>query len=403
MAMFRNALSASAPQIQHEGAKTRRRGYRIAAIQGSQLLFFAIVPTALVVAVFVGLFTEPLGHPPLFDYHGDIWLAGQRILHGANPYDVPQLARRLAAQEHGAHPDPNFALPVYPAPVLVLLAPMATLPYTGSAALFFIAAAAAAIAALYVAGVRDWRCYGAMFLAYPLMHGLVLGNVTPFLMLGTALAWRYRRGTYVIAAAVAAVVTLKLFLWPLLVWMIMIGRAKAALLSLTLCGLAFGLGWAALGFAGLTSYPHLLSLLSRVESHLAFSVFALLVSVGMSNYLAIGLSLGAAGALLGLGWALRGRPQGDRHTFALAVLAALVASPIVWSHYFALLYILLAIRRPRFSPVWLAPALLWPLHDPARSTAEIAVFLTLATLVCLVAVVDWPASWRPRREVALAP
>jgi hypothetical protein len=123
----------------------------------------------------------------------------------------------------------------------------------------------------------------------------------------------------------------------------------------------------------------------------------------MKDPLAIGLTVGGAGALLVLGWYLRERPQGDRHTFALAILASLVASPIVWSHYFALLYVLLAIRRPRISLAWLAPILLWLLHDPAKNTADIAVFLSFATLVCLVSVVDWPASWRPRREVALAP
>ena len=407
MAVLRSALSRGqrSPGEQRPVAAAARRslaGYRRAAAQGGSLVALGLLPLAALIFVAAGLFTTPLGHPALFDYHGDIWLAGQRILHGQNPYDVAQLTSRLGELRRGVAVDPNFALPVYPAPALVVLTPLAALPYGISAGIFFALSLAAAWASLWVVGVRDWRCYGAILLGYPLMHDLVLGNVTTFLMLGAALAWRYRDRTWPLAAAIAAVITLKLFLWPLLGWMVITGRVRAAAASLALAAAAMVGGWAVLGFEGMREYPHLLSLLSQVESRLAFSPFALLISYGVGQRAATAAALAACLALLGVAWRLRGRPGADRYAFSLAILAGLAASPIVWSHYFALLYLLIALRRPRFSPVWLAPALLWPVQDPAGSPAQIAVYLALATFVCLISVVDLNGIRRNREQLVLA-
>ncbi len=44
-------------------------------------------------------------------------------------------------------------------------------------------------------------------------------------------------------------------------------------------------------------------------------------------------------------------------SISLAVLAAMLGSPIVWPFYYALLLVPLAIARPRFSALWLLPGL----------------------------------------------
>jgi hypothetical protein len=49
----------------------------------------------------------------------------------------------------------------------------------------------------------------------------------------------------------------------------------------------------------------------------------------------------------------------ERVAMILAVLLMLVASPLVWSHYFVLLMIPLALAKPRFGPVWLVPVAMW--------------------------------------------
>ena len=56
---------------------------------------------------------------------------------------------------------------------------------------------------------------------------------------------------------------------------------------------------------------------------------------------------------------LAGRRGDDRLSFSFAVLACVVASPIVWLHSFVLLLAPVALYRPRLSVVWLVPALLW--------------------------------------------
>ena len=58
--------------------------------------------------------------------------------------------------------------------------------------------------------------------------------------------------------------------------------------------------------------------------------------------------------------ALRGRrPGADGWTFVVAMGATFALSPIVWLHYFVLLYIPIAIVRPRLSWLWALPLAFW--------------------------------------------
>ena len=364
------------------------RGIVVASRRAGAILLFGIVPAAVLAAVLLGLFTGNLGHAPMFDYHGDLWTAGRSILAGSNPYHTAGLADRLRSINAGHDLDPRFALPVYPAPALLAFTPLSLLPYTAAALIFFAILVAALIGSLRALDVRDWRCYGALFLSYPVVYGLVLGNVTPLLMLAAALAWRCRARPAVAGAAMGLAIAFKLILWPLLIWLVIAGRAKAALLAVvTAAGATVGC-WAAIGFAGLGGYPHLLSLLSTVESHVAYSPYALAVSLGAARWLAASV-VGLLGvAMIGAAYAQR---RHEHRVFGWCLLAALVFSPVVWSHYYALLYLPIALRSPRLSAIWLVPALLWPIADPARSTAQIAIFMTLATVACALVMIERPA------------
>jgi hypothetical protein len=407
VATLRNALSQRslarpAPNAPDISPNRRQSGPTVATGQLLSILVFAITPVAVLTYVAAGLVTHPLGHPPLFDFHGDLWLAGKKILHGQTPYDTAELSRRFHAASNGLAIDPSFAVPVYPAPTLLLFSPLAALPYSVSAGLFFALSVTTTLAALWVIGVRDWRCFGATFLGYPVVYGLVLGNLDPFLMLAAALAWRYRGQVAAQATAVAALIMLKLFLWPLLVWLVITRRSRTALVACAIAACTTAAAWTVIGFSGIFQYPHLLSLLSRVESTIAFSPFALLVSAGASSTVATAGALLLGGAVLGVAWKYRTRPAGDRYAFSLCLLAGLVMSPIVWSHYFALLYVVIPLFSPRLSWRWLAPAVLWPISDPAQSAAQIAFFLGLATLVCICCLIDVPQSFRRSKELATA-
>jgi Glycosyltransferase family 87 len=369
------------------------RGIALASRRSGAVFLFGLLPAVTLIVIVARLFGTNLGHPPMFDYHGDLWAAGRSILDGESPYHTAGLAHRLAAINQGHDVDPAFALPVYPATALVIFTPLSLLPYTAAAAVFLAILVAAILGSLWVLGVRDWRCYGAMFLSYPVLYGLILGNVTPLLMLAAALAWRHRDRTRVAGSAVGVAVAFKLFLWPLVLWLLIAGRRRAAGVAVAVAGVLTIACWAAIGFAGLRGYPHLLSLLSSVESHAAYSPYALASSLGAGRLLAATV---AAAIGLGLVAAAFAKRDQERIAFGLCLLAALALSPVVWSHYYAVLYLPIALRSPRFSVVWLAPALLWPIADPATTTLQIAVFMGLVSVVCALVMVERPLPWMRR-------
>ena len=79
-------------------------------------------------------------------------------------------------------------------------------------------------------------------------------------------------------------------------------------------------------------------------------------------------------------------------SFALAIGAALVLSPIVWLHFFALLALPLAVAVPRFGWPWLLPLALWLVPG----TYNGAPWQTVLALVVLGATITVTA----RREIS---
>src|SRR6266516_8176470 len=111
----------------------------------------------------------------------------------------------------------------------------------------------------------------------------MIGTLGPLLLLATAAAWRYRERRLVVAAAVVGAVATKLFLWPLVIWLIATRRFRTAAATVAL-GIAVVFGsWAALGFDGLREYPHRISRVAGLEQEKSFSLFALARSLGMST------------------------------------------------------------------------------------------------------------------------
>src|SRR5262249_42854623 len=123
--------------------------------------------------------------------------------------------------------------------------------------------------------VQDWRCYGLAVASAPAINTLALGALTSFLLLGAALGWRYRDNPVVVALATSFTAVLKLFLWPLGVWLLATRRWRAAVICVGVTLVLLLGGWAVIGFAGLRSYPTTLHLLEQVESSEAYSLVAL--------------------------------------------------------------------------------------------------------------------------------
>jgi hypothetical protein len=86
--------------------------------------------------------------------------------------------------------------------------------------------------------------------------------------------------------------------------------------------------------------------------------------------------------VLAVSLAARGA-DGERRSFAVAVLGSLVATPVLWLHYFALLFVPIALYRPRLSGLWFVPLVLWvtPAGHSEGSLWKIALALAVTAIV----------------------
>ena len=316
-----------------------------ASTRGVLLLCLWCLPTLLTTGV---LFVSIRDHKLGVDFVHGSWLAARDVLHGHSPFPPPSLT---------AISQPDIF--VYPAPAALLVTPFGVLPSWAAVAVFTVLLLGAVFIALRLAGVRDRRCYAAAFLWAPVLSAIQTGNLTLLLAVGLALAWRFRARTVAGGALVGVLIALKIFLWPLLIWLIATRKyAGVAWAMVTATALTFG-SWAVLDFKGMRDYPEVLRLLQHVYEKGSYTPFVVLLKLGFPTHAAreIAFVLGFGVLLLAVLACRRG--SNPRAAFALAVAASLLLSPIVWLHYFTLLIVPLAVLRPRFGLVWLLPALLW--------------------------------------------
>jgi Glycosyltransferase family 87 len=354
-----------------------RSGSKLAA----ERLLLGFVPPALLVVLIAARYL--VGRHLGFDYK-PLWEASRQVWHGASPYPPPHA--------WALHDEQQF---VYPPIAALLAAPLAILPFGVAAALLAVIELGATGLTLWVLRVRDWRCYSVTLLWYPVIENFLLGSITSLLALGLALAWRYRDERRIAPLAVAALVATKVFLWPVLVWQAATRRASAAARALAFALGAVLLSWALIGFAGFTSYPRLLDELSRLEQWKSYSgvAFGLALGLGSGEARALALAACALALLAAVLVARRGeeRPAADRQAFVLALAAAFFFSPIVWTHYLALLVVPIALTRPTLSPLWFVPLAIWA--TPQQSDGDPwRVVLGFSVWVVVLATCLWSAS-----------
>jgi alpha-1,2-mannosyltransferase len=322
-----------------------------------------------------------LDHRFALDFHRAFLPAAHAVARGASPYSVIG-SRELA--EGTAF--------LYPPLAAYLLAPFTLIPASAAEVIAVVLAAATVPATLLLLGVRDWRCYAVAFLWWPTIIGIQTANLTLPMLLGLAVVWRYRNRSLVAAVALGLVVALKLFFWPLLVWLVATRRYRTAALA-TLTSLAFVfLPWAGIGFAGLRHYPHLLSSVSNHEGPHSYSVAALMNAVVPSWAAAIGVETAVGVGILGLALYV-GRHGRDRDAFALAIVSVLVLTPLLEMHYLAALLLIVALYQPRLGLAWFAPLLIWGFPATVAGSAfRVGLVLLVATATVCLAL----SNWRPR-------
>jgi hypothetical protein len=280
-----------------------------------------------------------------FDFHGGIWKAGQDVLHGRSPYEAPN-AQHLAAVGNAYIPPPLLA---------EVFVPLSVLPFGVAVLLLNALCVCAFVAALRLLGVRDPELYVIGLCSAPFIFALSYGDPDGIFVLLAALAWHYRdsmRG----AVAVGSLIAAKLLLWPLVIWLIVTRRVRQAALAIVTAAGLLVLAWALIGFKGLLHYPQLLAADSKVQAT-NHSVAAALRSAGLSPTAAYAVAVIAA-VLVALA-VVRASHWSDRGWFTGAVIAGLIASPVVFPNYFLILFVPLAIGRPTSRSVWLLTAAFW--------------------------------------------
>jgi alpha-1,2-mannosyltransferase len=311
--------------------------------------------------------------------------AARSVLHGRSPYPAPDPAV-LGRND-------RF---VYPPITAFLVAPIAVLPDEAGRVLVLFLTLACVLVALRVLGVRDWRCYGLAVLTAPMLDTVSLGALSSAMLLGVAAAWRYRNRPYVAAPVVALTAVAKLFAWPLVVWLIARRRVRAGLAAALVAVVLLAAGWAAIGFAGLHGYPHLLRVLSRVEAVQSYSLVGLWRVEGSTAAVLSGAL--AVVVVLAIAIAARG-PNGDRRSLAVAVAGALLATPVLWLHYLVLLFVPIALTRPRLSALWFAPLAFWvtPIAHSDGSVWRTCFVLAVSALIVLRVLAPDPSAAAARR------
>lgn len=370
----------------------------------------------LVAAVVIASVLLPIGARAIStQYHDDsLWANSLRSLAGLQvPFDFAIFLGAGEAIRHGESPyvDPDAVISegqpapyAYPPLLALLVTPLTLLPekVAGSSApgvLFTLVLVACTVTALFVLGVTDWRCYPVALLYPPTLENVEYGAIGPILALLVALGWRYRDRVLGAAGVVGFTVVLKVFLWPLVVWLAATRRWRAALGAVIIAlGLALA-SWAVIGFRGLAEYPTLLRRLADVEAESSYSAFAVLRALDVPELAARVLVVAACAALLVLAWRAARAPdldgdERDRRSLTFVLAAGLVLTPILWLHYLVLLVVPIALARPRLSALWFAPLALtvfealdwyrgWPRGD-GPALASVAAVVALVLVVSLL-------------------
>ena len=315
---------------------------------------FIVLVLAAVVWVYLRIRSNIADDTVGFDFAGTVWDGAVAIREGDSPYPRP-----IESEVQIGNPA------LYPPLLMLLVAPFTVLPWWLGLTLWIGVLGAGLALALWALGVRDLRCYALAFISAPVFGDLVTGNATLLLVPLVALAWRWRERWLRCGVATGLAISSKFLVWPLLFWLVGTRRYRAAGAALAATAIALLVPWAVIGFDGLTAYPDLLRIASEIYGVRSYSVSTMASALGVGADLALRLAfaVGLAIAVLAL---VVGRRGLDEASVALAVLASILGSPIVWEYNYALLFVPIAILRPRFSPLWVVPLLVYWTHQLPR-------------------------------------
>ena len=218
-------------------------------------------PLVLAYLVFVSVRDNAVA----FDFAHAYVPAARKLLHGLSPYP-PETVRALA---------PRTAF-IYPPLTAWLAVPFAAVPLSVAEVAATCLMVAAVIATLLLLEVRDWRCYMVALLWLPTYSAIQTANLALPTIAVVAALWRYRDRPVPAGILAGTLIALKLYFWPLGLWLIATRRYRAAgAAAISAIVLTF-VSWAPIGFVGLSGYPNLLRMVTQIERGDGYTIAALL-------------------------------------------------------------------------------------------------------------------------------
>src|SRR5436309_9671543 len=145
------------------GARVRRFSFALPAVLPSKaaaVFFLGVLPVAVSVPAVLHAVSGSRGGSDFLSF----WNAGRQVLHGHSPY--PALDALPAVADLS-----TFAPFVYPALAAFVLVPFGMLPFAVASTAWLALSFGAIVGALRLLNVRDWRCYGAVFISVPVIAG----------------------------------------------------------------------------------------------------------------------------------------------------------------------------------------------------------------------------------------
>lgn len=278
-----------------------------------------VAPLLVVTAIVVAFL--PL--TPAYDVN--VFLrAGDAALRGLPIYPAPGTSAVYSGS--------SFVYPYFAVWPFVLLA---ALPAALGTALFFAISACAVIAACVLAtdaGVS--RAVLVLCTAFTIT-GLQLGALSPPLFAGAVLLWSVRARPRMLVLA-GPVVACKLFVAPLLLWLLLAGRFRAAAWATASTFVLLAVGFL-LGPINPGQYLRILSALGAHEARSGLGLIGALMNAGFAMTAAQAMALALTVALLVAAYLTYRHARDERVLFCAGLGASLLLTPVLWSHYLVLL------------------------------------------------------------------
>jgi hypothetical protein len=322
-------------------------------------------------------------------YDIDVFLrAGRDLAHGAPVY--PTVGTSAVYSGFA------FVYPYFAALPFALLAPLS---FPLASILFFLLSAACVTAASMLHSERGRLNALFVLCMASTITGLQLGSLSPLLFAGVALLWHVR-GRPALFLLAAPVIAAKLFLAPLLIWLLLAGRVRAlawaagAIVALLVAGFL-------LGPLAPAEYANLLSQLAAKEAGSGFGLIGAMTDAGLRMMAAQAIAATIALGVFGAAFVRYRRTRDERLLFCAGIVGSLLLTPVLWSHYLVLLAACLLVFDAR--PRWMAALVLasWALSPPHGVPNSGLIQLgALTALLCSGALISPPAA--PVRALLVA-